>query len=131
MLNSEQVLTERIQQCMNKRGRLVNIVATDFTEIGDLIKTTTKFNAAVAAQIGVSDALDQSLADELRSGVLTPAERQDIDNLKRLPRPSSTEANTLIGPNVPIAHQTPSEVAAAFPDNETKTDPPTTSTTSK
>lgn len=130
-VNSEQVLTERIQQCMNKRGRLVNIVATDFTEIGDLIKTTTKFNAAVAAQIGVSDALDQSLADELRSGVLTPAERQDIDNLKRLPRPSSTEANTLIGPNVPIAHQTPSEVAAAFPDNETKTDPPTTSTTSK
>lgn len=130
-VNGEQALTERIQQCMNKRERLVNIVATDFTEIGDLVKTTTKFNAAVAAQMGVSEALDQSLADELRSGVLTAAERQDIDNLKRLPRPTSTEANALIGPNVSVVHKTPSEVAAAFSDIEAKAVPETTSTTSK
>lgn len=83
--NSATELTGRIQQCANERHRLPNLVATDFTEVGDLYRTATKFNAATAVLAGVTAKVDLDLAQERLSGTLTTAELQDIADLRRLP----------------------------------------------
>ncbi len=108
--NSAAELTRRIQQCATERHRLPNLVATDFTEVGDLYRTATKFNAATAVLAGVTATIDVDLAQERQSGTLSPAELQDIADLRRLPTITEQEALSLAGPSVAIAKTPLSEI---------------------
>jgi len=47
-VNSQKLLTARLQQCIAERGRIPDVLAVDFTGIGDLYKTVNQFNAAIA-----------------------------------------------------------------------------------
>lgn len=117
--NSAAELTSRIQQCAKERHRLPNLVATDFTEVGDLYRTATKFNAATAVLAGVTPTVDADLAMERQSGTLTAAELQDIADLRRLPAITEQDALAIVGLSVAITKTPSSQIL----------DPPTTPTT--
>ncbi len=84
-VNSEKTLTQRIQQCTTERQRVPDVVAVDFTAIGDLYKTVNLFNAAIAKRSGVTPAINRAVRKARASGVLTEAELADLEALRRLP----------------------------------------------
>jgi hypothetical protein len=94
-VNSQKVLTARLQDCIATRGQLPNAVAVDFTAIGDLEKTVRRFNAAIALQSGVTATVDEAVRQLRESDQLTDAE---ANTLRRLPKVSSKEARRLLGP---------------------------------
>ncbi len=51
VVNNEDELKRRIQQCIDERGVLPNVVATDFAERGDLIKVVNEYNAAIKSVV--------------------------------------------------------------------------------
>ena len=107
IVNSGAELTRRIQQCGLRRKKLPNIVATDFTEIGDLYKTVTLFNSAVATLSGITAAVDADLEAERASGGLTVVELQEVADLRRLPRLSPAAAQLLLGSGVSVPRVDP------------------------
>ena len=101
-VNSEKVLTARMQQCIVKRQRLPNVLAVDFTAVGDLYKTVNRFNAAVAKVSGVT----AFTSNILRANNFT------ADEVHRLPAISTEDARALLGPiagEIPM----PADIAAA------------------
>lgn len=94
-VNSQKVLTARMQDCIAKRGQLPNAVAVDFTAVGDLQKTVRRFNAAVARQSGVTAVMDETVRQLRESGIQTDNE---LNELRRLPKVSEKEARKLLGP---------------------------------
>jgi hypothetical protein len=94
-VNSQKVLTARMQDCITKRGQLPNAVAVDFTAQGDLYKTVRRFNAAVARQSGVTAIIDETVRQLRESGLQTDNE---LNELRRLPKVSEKEARKLLGP---------------------------------
>jgi hypothetical protein len=97
-VNSRRVLGERFRKCAARRGLLPNVVAVDFTTIGDLQKSVNRFNAAVATATGTADAIDEIVRERRDSGDLTEAELTELRALRRLPRLEEEDALDLLGP---------------------------------
>jgi hypothetical protein len=103
-VNSQKVLTQRLQQCIDERQQLPNAVAVDFTAQGDLYKTVNLFNAAIARQSGVTATITKAI-DQLRNRFdITDAELRELNALHRLPQISEAKARALLGP---LADQIP------------------------
>jgi hypothetical protein len=96
-VNSEKTLTSRVQQCIEQRGKLPNVVAVDFAGVGGLYRTVNRLNAALARQTGVSEAISNAIRRARATGTLTAAEREDIRALHRLPAISEKKARALLG----------------------------------
>jgi hypothetical protein len=94
-VNSEKVLTDRVQKCITDRGQLPNAVAVDFTAVGDLYKTVRRFNGAIARQSGVTPIIDETVRQLRESGLAT---ENEVKELRRLPKVSEEEARRLLGP---------------------------------
>ncbi len=94
-VNSQKVLTARMQDCIAKRGQLPNALAVDFTSVGDLQKTVRRYNAAVARQSGVTAVMNETVRQLRESGLQTDNE---LNELRRLPKVSEEEARKLLGP---------------------------------
>lgn len=94
-VNSQKVLTARMQDCIATRGQLPNALAVDFTSVGDLQKTVRRYNAAVARQSGVTAIMDETVRQLRESGLETDNE---LNALRRLPKISEKEARRLLGP---------------------------------
>ncbi len=97
-VNSQKVLTARLQNCIDTRKRIPNAVAVDFTAIGDLYKTVNLFNAAIAKRAGVTGAITKVVQLERARDKITTAQLNELDALRRLPRITDKEARTLLGP---------------------------------
>ncbi len=124
--NSAKVLTKRFQECITERRKVPNVFAVNFTSSGDLFKTVTRFNAAIARQSGVTAAVNEAIKHELDSGTLTRAAQRDIEALKRLPRISEKQARQLLGP---LADSLPpARGLAELVGPNAEPTPPTTST---
>ncbi len=107
IVNSTTELKRRIQQCSLRRKKLPNIVATDFTEIGDLYKTVTMFNSGIATLSGITAAVDADLKAERASGALSVVELQEIADLHRLPQLSPKAAQLLLGSGISVLRVDP------------------------
>jgi hypothetical protein len=94
-VNSQKTLTARLQNCIATRGQLPNALAVDFTGVGDLYKTVRHFNAAIARQSGVTEVIDETVRQLRASGLAT---ENEVNELRRLPRISDSEARRLLGP---------------------------------
>src|SRR5205823_6284058 len=80
-VNSQATLTDRLEQCIDVRKRLPNVLAVDFAGVGDLEKTVNYFNSAVAVATGTTGFWDQAIADVQNDTKLSTKERADIDEL--------------------------------------------------
>ena len=96
-VNSQATLTDRLEQCIDVRGRLPNVLAIDFVGIGDLTKTVNYFNSAVAEFTGTTAFWDQAIADVQDDTSLSTQDRADAENLPRLPFVTAEEALGLLG----------------------------------
>jgi hypothetical protein len=96
-VNDRKVLTARFEQCIARRGRLPNVVAVDFTEIGDLYDAIRRFNGAVARVTGAIELVDRVIDRRVDRGDLTTAEAAEIDGTYRLPRVRDADARALLG----------------------------------
>ena len=106
-VNSSTTLRNRMSQCIAKRGRLPNVVAVDFTAVGDLEKTVNRYNAAIAKVTGVT----RVVTDQLAEADLRRADRRLIE-AHRLPKISQRKADELLGPAAAVL-QTPPAVREA------------------
>ena len=61
-MNSQKVLTQRLQQCITQRQQLPNAVAVDFTAQGDLYKTVNQFNGWVRSGVAQDPEFGRALA---------------------------------------------------------------------
>ena len=52
LVNNADALKSRIEQCIEDRGVWPNVVAVDFAERGDLVKTVAAYNASVEGRLG-------------------------------------------------------------------------------
>ena len=96
-VNSRRTLLDRFRECAAARGRLPNVIAVDFTELGALFDATRDLNGAIARVTGVTYDVNRSIANALDSGDLTEAEVAEIKGLHRLPEVSRDKAETLLG----------------------------------
>jgi hypothetical protein len=97
-VNSEKVLTARLQQCIAARQQIPNAVAVDFTAIGDLQRTVNRFNAAIARQSGVTPIVSKVVRQIRSREGITDAELAELNALHRLPKISDASARKLLGP---------------------------------
>jgi hypothetical protein len=106
------VLRERFRKCARRRETLPNVVAVDFTTIGDLNKSVNRFNGAVANATGTAAAIDEIVRERRDSGDLTEAELAELRALRRLPHGEDDETLELLGPvAATLAHPDLSEQA--------------------
>jgi hypothetical protein len=96
-VNSQKTLTNRLAQCIAERERVPNVVAVDFTAIGDLYKTVDRFNAAIAKRSSVTPAINRAVRRARASGELSDVDAANIEALRRLPSISDEKARALLG----------------------------------
>ena len=101
-VNSKKTLSARIDQCIVKRGRIPDVVAVDFTAIGDMYSTVNEYNSAIARP-------HRRHAHHQRGRARDPGEEHDhpgrpreLRALRRLPyvpsrRPASSSARCRTG----------------------------------
>jgi hypothetical protein len=106
--NAEAVLTRRLQQCIQVRRHLPNILAVDFFGIGDTTEVVDTWNAAVATVTGVSTTEDNAVERLRLNPATTDIALEQLENLPSLPEMSLAEAKKLLGP-VANALKRPSE----------------------
>ena len=124
-VNSKQTITDRMQKCITERGRVPDVVAVDFTAIGDMYSTVNEYNAAIARMTGVTTAVNHAVDSVQSSSASTQAQLDDVKALRRLPAVSTAQARKLLGPiadKLPppaglhqIVNTPPGETAAAAP----------------
>lgn len=107
-VNSQATLTRRLQQCLFDRGRIPNVLAVDFTAIGDLYETVNRLNAAIAKVTGLTAYETDLLA---RSDEFSEEEKREITGFHRLPKISDAKALAFLGPGAALLVQ-PQEVVA-------------------
>ncbi|MGZ4688062.1 MAG: hypothetical protein ACXVJF_09365 [Acidimicrobiia bacterium] len=145
-VNSRGTLLDRFRECGAARGRLPNVIAVDFTAIGDLYSTATELNAAIGRLSEASPDIDKAIKKALASGELTEAQAAEIRGYRRLPRVSEAGARKLLGPVAPYVHRPPvlddfecengiakdaaAQCGPATPGNETATSSSSRSTSS-
>lgn len=104
-VNSRRTLLDRFRTCGAARGRLPNVIAVDFTAIGDLYRTVDQLNAAVGTLSDASPSIDRAIRKALASGDITEAQATEIRGYRRLPRMSRTRARAILGPAAPYVHR--------------------------
>lgn len=109
-VNSTTVLTHRIEQCIDQRHRLPNVIAVDFYGLGDTYNVCQTFNAAVAKLTGTEDFDSHAVAVALRRPGVTEADDVRIDQWPRLPEMSVARARQILGPAA--AELKPPEIVA-------------------
>ncbi|MBV9593989.1 MAG: hypothetical protein JO147_09395 [Actinobacteria bacterium] len=97
-VNSQSVLTARLEQCISERDVLPNVLAVDFYGLADTLKVTSQFNAAIAHVTGTTAFWDAAVATADNDPAMTAVDRTTIDQLFRLPSITDTEARALLGP---------------------------------
>jgi hypothetical protein len=98
--NAQDELTSRLEQCVNKRRRLPNILAVDFFGIGDTNTVCDTFNAAVATLTGVAGTETSAIERFRQDPATTDAALEQLDNLPKLPEISVAQAQKMLGPIV-------------------------------
>jgi hypothetical protein len=96
-VNSRSVLLDRFRTCAARRQAFPNVLAVDFTEVGDLQSTVRELNSAVARVTGTTFVVDQAIRNAFDSGALTEAEATEIRGLHRLPKVTAKRADVLLG----------------------------------
>jgi hypothetical protein len=96
--NAEPVLTRRLEQCVQVRRRLPNILAVDFFGIGDTTDVIDTFNAAVATLTGVAGTETSAIEKFRQDPATTDAALEQLDNLPELPAMSVAQAKKMLGP---------------------------------
>lgn len=96
-VNSRATLLDRFRACAAARQRLPNVIAADFTEVGDLYATVRDLNAAVARTSGVTYDIDHAIEQLQASGELTDAQAAEIRGLHRLPSMAARQAVAILG----------------------------------
>ncbi|HZP31290.1 MAG TPA: hypothetical protein VFC99_20230, partial [Acidimicrobiia bacterium] len=96
-VNSKATISNRIQQCIAERGRVPDVVAVDFTAIGDMYSTVNEFNSAIARMSGVTPAINVAVRAIRASSATTQAQLDDLRALRRLPYVSEAQARKLLG----------------------------------
>lgn len=126
-VNSAKTLFARFRGCAAARGRIPNVIAVDFTTIGDFYRTVDRLNGAIARLTGVTPVVDRAITRALASGDITEAEAAEVRGLRRLPNVSAAEARRLLGTGADeLRHPPLLDVLAAQND-----DPIVTSTTTR
>jgi hypothetical protein len=123
-VNSERVLLERFRRCAEARRRLPNVIAVDFTTIGDLYGTTRDLNAAIGQLSDATPAINEAIEKALASGEISQAQATELRGYRRLPRMSAARARTILGPAAQFVHR-PSVLAAFECENGIAEDPET------
>jgi hypothetical protein len=103
-VNSKATINGRIQQCIQQRGRIPDVVSVDFSAIGDMYSTVNEWNSAIARATGVTSAINTAIRQTRASGIATQAQLDDLSALRRLPYVSQKQADEMLGP---IAHSLP------------------------
>lgn len=96
--NSQEELTSRLEQCVQQRRRLPNLLAVDFFGIGDTTEVCDTFNAAVAAVTGVSSTEAGAIERFREDPTTSDAALEQLDNFPSLPQISLAQAKKLLGP---------------------------------
>ena len=96
-VNSERVINRRFRQCADARRRLPNVVAVDFTTIGDFYSTIDTLNGAVARLTGATRFGDRALARARSDPAVTQNDLAELRGIRRLPRVSVARACSLLG----------------------------------
>ena len=104
-VNSRKVLLDRFRTCAGERQRLPNVIAVDFTAIGDIYSTVNELNAAIGRLSEVTPDIDKAIKKALRSGELSEAQAVEIRGYRRLPRMSAARARTVLGPAAQYVHR--------------------------
>jgi hypothetical protein len=97
-VNSRKTISTRMQQCIAQRGRIPDVVAVDFSAIGEMYSTVNAYNSAIARMSGVTPAINDAIRRIRASSVSTQVQLNDIRALRRLPYVSQSEARELLGP---------------------------------
>ena len=97
-VNSRKVLLDRFRTCGAARKRLPNVLAVDFTAIGDLYKTVNELNGAIGTVSDAAPDIDKAIRKALRSGDLSEAQARELRGYRRLPHVSRRRALTILGP---------------------------------
>ena len=97
-MNSRKVLLDRFRTCGAARKRLPNVLAVDFTAIGDLYKTVNELNGAIGTVSDAAPDIDKAIRKALRSGDLSEAQARELRGYRRLPHVSRTRALKILGP---------------------------------
>jgi hypothetical protein len=97
-VNSRRTLLERFRTCAAERSRLPNVIAADFTEVGDLYRTVRELNGAIAEISGVTHDVDAAIERAVASGELSQAQVDELRGLHRLPGVSRHRAEDTLGP---------------------------------
>ncbi len=97
-VNTRAVLGARLEECVQTRRLVPNIVAADFTSLGDLFAVVRELNAAVAQVMGIPELAD-AVVEALRESDLTPEERDaELAGIVRMDRVDDATARRVLGP---------------------------------
>jgi hypothetical protein len=96
--NAQDELTDRLEQCVNVRKRLPNVLAVDFFGIGDTTSVCDTFNAAVATLTGVAGTETSAIEVFRQNPSTTDAALEQLDNLPKLPEITVAQAQKMLGP---------------------------------
>ena len=97
-VNSRRTLLNRFRTCAAARQRLPNVLAVDFTAIGDLYTTVNTLNGAIGRLSDVTPDIDKAIRRAVRSGKLSEARLAELRGYRRLPKLSTAAARTVLGP---------------------------------
>jgi len=96
-VNERAFLEARLRRCFAERGQIPNIVAVDFSAIGDLISTVRDLNDAFVDQLSSVQRSRRRPPPPPRSGAPTSQPRPPTEPLTALPVSSRTEVTSLTG----------------------------------
>lgn len=80
LVNSEDVLRQRIDQCIDDRGVLPNVVAVDFAERGDLVSFVQSFNQDTRETLGQLTPNADEATDTTAPDTSTTVSPGDVDS---------------------------------------------------
>jgi hypothetical protein len=104
-VNARKVLLDRFRTCARTRQRLPNVMAVDFTAIGDLYRTVNDLNAAIGVVSEATPSIDKAIEKALASGEISEAQATEIRGYRRLPQMSRARALSILGPAARFVHR--------------------------
>ena len=87
-----------MQQCIQVRRHLPNVLAVDFFGLGDTTEVVDTWNAAVATVTGVASTEDNAVERLRLDPATTDVALEQLENLPSLPEMSLATAKKLLGP---------------------------------
>src|SRR3954453_14083963 len=104
-MNSRATLLDRFRTCAAARQRLPNVLAVDFTAIGDLYTTVNSLNGAIGRLSDVTPDIDKAIRRAVQSGKLSEARVAELRGYRRLPKLSTGAARAVLGPAAAFVHR--------------------------